>query len=428
MIQYQYDRVGETVWRKHLPSGLDVYVVSKPEYGKQFAFLAVHCGSMDVEIRSKSGVKECIPIGTAHYLEHKLFESEDGSVTDAFADNGAEDNAFTSADLTGYYFECNEKFEENLRLLLSLVSSSCFTEDSVQRERDIIAQEICMEEDEPYSLLYYKVMKMLYSKHPIRERIAGTTETIGEITEETLRKYYDAFYNPGNMVLCVAGNVDPESVCKVADEVLLPKVMTAVRTEHGLGESLGAELGYAEWNMPVSVPLFTIGVKGTPAKQGESLRQRFLAELACDVLFGPSSELYTRLYDEGLINGAFGGDYEFVPGAAYLLLSGESRDPMRVRDELVQEAERLFREGINEELWGRLKRAAYGAMVRGLNSLENVCIELAQTHFDGENYFTFPEIFQSIEKHDVEELLGEWCVWERIALAVVNPQKITQKE
>lgn len=423
MVPYRYDSIGETIWRKRLTNGLDIYVVCKPKYGKQFAFLSAHCGSMDLEIHGKDGVKERIPVGTAHYLEHKLFESEDGSVTDAFADNGAEDNAFTSADLTGYYFECNENFEENLRLLLSFVSNPCFTEEFVQRERDIIAQEICMEEDEPYSLLYYKVMKMLYEKHSIGERIAGTEETIGEITADTLRKYYDAFYNPGNMVLCVAGNVDPEAISSVAEEVMPTREVVAVRAEYGLDEPIEAGQEYAEWNMPVSVPLFTIGVKGTPARPGESLKQRFIAELACDALFGPSSELYTRLYDEGLINGAFGGDYEFVPGAAYLLLSGESRDPVRVCDELVREAERLLRNGINEGLWERLKRAAYGAMVRGLNSLENICIELAQTHFDGEDYLDFPKIFHSIEKREVEALLGSWCTRERMALAVVKPGK-----
>ena len=173
--------------------------------------------------------------------------------------------------------------------------------------------------------------------------------------------------------------------------------------------------------MPVSAALFNHCIRGEIPAKGQCLRDRLIAELACDVLFGASSELYNRLYSEGLINDSFGGDYESLPGAAYLLLSGESRDPKKVRDEVLKEAGRLARDGIDQAMWERLVRAAYGAMVRRLNSLEDTCIELAQSCFDGEDYLRFPEVFQSIEKTDVEKMLGLWCTAERSALAVVLP-------
>lgn len=418
-----YSALGEVVWRERLSNGLDICVIPKQAYGKQFAFFAARCGGMDTKIFSRDGGWSDIPAGVAHYLEHKLFDTEDGSVSAEFAESGASDNAFTAADMTGYYFDCTCDFEKNLKLLLNFVSNPQFTEESVQKEQGIIAQEICMDEDDPYSELYYKMMELLYAEHPIRKRIAGTTDSIAKINADLLYYCHKTFYHPGNMVLCVAGNVDPERIVQIAQEILPDPVSVTIDHEYGRGEPSGAVGKFAQWSMPVSSPLFNIGIKCEPPGKGNSLKQRFVAELACDVLFGPSSVLYNRLYDEGLINTSFGGDYECVPGAAYILISGESRNPKKVRAEILKEAERLAANGIDGTFWDRLVRAAYGAAVRRLNSLEDICIEVVQTHFDDEDYLRFPELFQSIKKEDVQKILKEWCTEERTALAIVTPQK-----
>ncbi len=422
MKRIDYASLGETVYQETLPNGLPIYVVSRPDYGKQFAFFATRYGGMDTRFQVEDGEWMETPAGVAHYLEHKLFDTEDGTATQKFAANGASDNAFTAADMTGYFFEGTEQFEENLKTLLTFVSGPYFTDETVQKEQGIIAQEIRMNEDDPYSELYYKVLDMLYCGHPVTTRIAGTVESIAEIKKETLYRCHKAFYRPGNMVLCVAGNVSPERVCAIAHEVL--------PSEHSVSVHLTADRAeprdvthYAQWNMPVSAPLFNLLIRGDAPASGQCLRSRLIAELACDVLFGASSDLYNRLYDEGLINDSFGGDYECLPGAAYLLISGESDEPEQVRDEILSEAQRLAEQGIELPQWNRLVRAAYGSMVRRLNSLEDTCIELAQSCFDGEDYLKFPEAFQSIDKRDVEELLKKWCTVERTALAVVLPQE-----
>ena len=418
-----YSALGEVVWKEKLSNGLDIYVIPKPAYGKQFAIFAARCGGMDTKFCSQNCQWVDIPAGVAHYLEHKLFDTEDGSVSAEFAESGASDNAFTAADMTGYYFDCTCDFEKNLKLLLNFVSNPCFTEESVQKEQGIITQEISMEEDDPYSELYYKMMELLYAEHPIRNRIAGTADSISAINAELLYRCHKAFYHPGNMILCVGGNVDPERVIQIAKETLSSPVAASMEREYGGGEPPGTVGRFAQWPMPVSSPLFNIGIKCDPPEKGECLRQRFVAELACDVLFGPSSMLYNRLYDEGLINSSFGGDYEFVPGAAYILISGESRNPKKIKTEILKEAERLAEKGFDDIFWDRLVRAAYGATVRRLNSLEDICMEVIQTHFDDEDYFQFPELFQSIQKQDVQKLLAEWFTEERTALAVVTPQK-----
>ena len=421
MEHTDYPSLGERVYHEVLPNGLKLFVAARPDYGKQFAFFATHYGGMNLRFRDEDGDWVDTPAGVAHYLEHKMFDTEDGSAQQVLAANGASDNAFTSADLTGYYFEGTCGFEENLRTLLSFVSVPWFTAESVRKEQGIISQEIRMGEDDPYSELYYRLIEMLYVNHPVRTRIAGTVESIKDITADTLYRCHKAFYHPGNMVLCVAGSVDPQQVKAIAREILPREHFTATEKDLGRAEPSAPAEREKEWTMPVAMPLFSLGIKGVPAEQGDRLRQRLVAELACDALMGPSSALYSRLYETGLINGSFDFSYESVPGAAYLMVSGESRDPRQVRDEIFAEARRMAGEGIDPEQWERLVRAAYGAMVRRLNSLEDTCVEMAQSCFEGEDYLRFPEVFQSIEKADAERLLGSWCTPERAAMAIVRP-------
>ena len=418
-----YPSLGERVYHEVLPNGMKLFVVARPDYGKQFAFFSTHYGGMNLRFRGEGGDWVETPAGVAHYLEHKMFDTEDGNAQQVLAANGASDNAFTSSNITGYYFEGTHGFEENLRTLLSFVSVPWFTEESVRKEQGIIGQEIRMGEDDPYSELYDRMMEMLYVNHPVRTRVIGTVESIAGITVETLYQCHKAFYRPGNMGLCVAGNVDPEKVKAIACEVLPKEHSAATESDLGRQEPMRTAETEKEWEMPVAMPIFNLGMKGEPAEPGERLRQRLTAELACDALIGPSSDLYTILYEKGLINNSFGGGYESVDGAAYLLITGESRDPRRVRDEILAKGQRLARDGIESALWERIVRAAYGTMVRRLNSLEGTCIELAESCFEGENYFRFPEVFQSIEKADAERLLDSWCRLERTAMTIVKPLK-----
>ena len=421
MDELNYAALRETVHRCVLPNGLSIYVDARPEYTKQFAFFATRYGGMDYRFRGEDGEKVYTPQGVAHFLEHKLFDTEDGSALQRMAAQGVDPNAFTTPSMTGYFFEGTQGFEDNLRTLLSFVSQPWFTPESVEKERGIITQEIRMTEDDPENEVYYQLMEAMYAHHPVRVRVAGTVESIAEITADTLYRCHRAFYRPGNMVLCAAGNVDPQRVAEIAQEVLDREPSAAAAPYHGQPDIYEVPVRYWERAMPVSIPLFELGFKGEPAPRGQGLRQRLLAELTCDVLFSSSATLYSRLYEEGLINGSFASRYDALPGCAHIIAGGESRDPKRVRDEVLKEAERLAREGIDPELWERLKKAAYGSMVRQLNSLEETCYELAQAHFDGEDYLSFPQCFQSIERTDAQALLRDWCVEECSALSVIVP-------
>ena len=421
MDELNYAALRETVRHCVLPNGLNIYVDVRPEYGKQFAFFATRYGGMDLRFQGEDGELVDTPQGVAHFLEHKMFDTEDGSALQRMAAQGVEPNAFTAASMTGYYFEGTQGFEDNLRTLLSFVSQPWFTPESVEKEQGIIGQEIRMGEDDPDHEVYYQLMEAMYAHHPVRVRVAGTVESIAEITADTLYRCHRAFYRPGNMVLCAAGSVDPERVAEIAREVLDEEPSTAALSYYGRAEPAEVAVRYVQRTMPVSIPLFELGFKGDPAPRGQGLRQRLLAELVCDVLFSSSAPLYSRLYEDGLINGSFASRYDALPGCACLVAGGESRDPKQVLDEELKEAARLAKEGIDPELWERLKKAAYGSMVRQLNSLEDTCYELAQAHFDGEDYLSFPQCFQSIERGDAQALLGAWCVEGRAALSVIVP-------
>ena len=421
MKQTFYERIGESVYREVLPNGLQVCVVPKPEHAKKYAFFATRYGGMDTRF-CLDGKWLDTPAGIAHYLEHKMFDTKEGNALQELAKNGAEPNAFTSNAMTGYYFDSTEHFEENLEILLSFVSIPYFTEESVAKEQGIIGQEIRMIEDNPDWQLYTRMMQALYQKSTARTSIAGTVESISHITAETLYDCHKAFYTPSNMVLTVAGDVEPEEVVRIAREILPREPGGHIERDYGGEEDGAAAKPEKELRMEVSTPIFQLGFKAEPAPAGEEhLRRQLMGELACEALLGNSSPLYARLYSEGLINKNFGYGFELYPGCALMAAGGESCDPRAVRDAVLAEGARIAQEGVDEGLFRRLKKGVYGAKVRGLNSFENVCIELAQAHFAGVEYLTFPEVFDGISKADVEDCIRRWVTPERCGLAVVRP-------
>ena len=421
MVSKQYPRLGETVFHEILANGLHIYVDRRRDFQKSYAFFATNYGGMDMRFFQDGRWKDT-PAGVAHFLEHKMFDTKDGNALQDLAANGASPNAFTSSAITGYYFESTDKFYENLKILLSFVSVPWFTQESVDKEQGIIGQEIRMVEDDPDNQVFYALMECLYDHHPIRVPIAGTQASIAKITAGTLYSCHKAFYNPANMVLTVAGDVDPEQVCAVAKEILPNESLPQIDRDYGREEDSNAACGEKELTMEVSTPIFQLGFKCDPAQRGEAWLQRELTgELACEALLGSSSPLYAKLYSQGLINKNFGYGFELYPGCALMVAGGESRDPRAVRDAVLAEGERLAQEGIDPDLFQRLKKGVYGAKVRGLNSFEFTCISMAQSHFAGVDYFRFPELFDGITKETVEDGIRRWVTAQRCGLAVVRP-------
>ena len=421
MKTLEYPRLGEKVFRETLSSGLEVVVVSKPSHAKHYAFFAVRYGGMDMRFQL-GGRWQDTPAGIAHYLEHKMFDTEEGNVLQELAKNGAADNAFTSSSMTAYYIQCTEKFYENLRILLSFVSVPYFTQESVDKEQGIIAQEIRMTEDDPDWQVYSNLMGCLYRNSPARIPVAGSVESIRQITPQTLYDCHKAFYTPANMILVCVGDIDPERVAAEAEAILPRESGPAKARDYGQEEALVPAARESRMTMEVSMPMFLAGFKCRPAGSGEAeLRQSIIGDLACDVLFGESSPLYTRLYEEGVINGSLGGNFDMLPGVAYMYVGGDAKDPRQVFDEITRQAEKLGREGIGEAFYHQIRRASLGGMIRSLNSFENIAVSMAEGRFRGFDYYRFPEVFESIAKEDVEAFLRENITPERAALSLIDP-------
>ena len=418
-----FPRIGEGYFEARLPNGMLLRVVPKRGFAQKYAFVGVDFGSIDTAFTLDG--KPCrVPDGIAHYLEHKMFDLPDGNAMDGFARTGANCNAFTSYSMTAYYFSCTESFEENLSLLLRMVTTPYFTAESVEKERGIIAQEIRMYEDSPETQVSENLFAALYAEHPVRRPIAGTVESIGAITPELLYDCFRAFYRPANMLLCVVGDVDAEKVAELAAAVTGGEMQTPPRRDYGKKEAMTPAQASVSRTMEVSMPTFAIGFKCEPAASGlEAMRREIIGDLAAEILVGESSALYQRLYEDGLIDAGFSAGYESVKDACQLSASGDSDAPEQVLEAILQEAERIRQEGFEEELFQRLKKSSLGRRTRDLDSFESICYRICAYHFDGADCFRFPEAYASVTPADVSDFLARTVCRERAVLSVVYPKR-----
>ena len=422
MNKTYYPELDEILYTEVLENGLTVCVVPREGFTKSLAYFVTDFGSIHTDF-SLEGQEYHVPAGIAHYLEHKMFDLPgDRDVSAEFASYGAATNAFTSYDMTAYYFATTDHFEKCLRLLLEFVSTPYFTEESVEKERGIIDQEIGMNEDAPDSVIFENLMQSLYATHPIRVPILGTCETIRQITPENLHLCHRAFYSPGNMLLCIIGDVDQESVCAIAREVLGNEKKPVGQKLRPWQEEMTCVKPGSAASMEVAMPMFNLAFKAEPLSSGDaSIRTEMVADLAAEALFGESSELYLRLYEEGIIDSSFGGGFETVDGCAMLMCSGDSDEPEAVREAILAQAEKLVAEGIPEKNFLRMKRSALGRRIRGLDSFDATCFRICAYHFSDFDYFRFPEIYRSIEAGEIANFIARVVKPERCSLSVIHP-------
>ena len=421
MEQY-YSQLGEKLYRQTLPNGLKILVNRRPGFAKYYAYLAVDYGSIHTDF-VMDGKEYRAPEGVAHYLEHKMFDLPGNrDVSEEFAVLGASANAFTSYDMTAYLFSCTEHFEKCLELLLEFVCTPYFTQESVAKEQGIIAQEISMNIDSADTRVFENLMGLMYEKHPIRVPILGTQESIAQITEQTLYDCHRAFYHPGNMILCVVGDVDGEAVAEIARRMTPDTPMPQVTRTDRWQEDMAAVEKESLERMEIAMPMFQIGFKAEPLGKGEkAIRQEIVGDLAAEALFGESSRLYQRLYEQGIIDSSFGGGYETVEGMSMLTIGGDSDEPRTVLAAVFDQAKLLVEEGIPEEDFLRMKRSAMGRRLRDLDSFDSTCFRLCAYEFSDFDYFRFPCVYGDITEPELREFLARVVTEERCAMSVAEP-------
>ena len=422
MTPKYYPELDETLYTRIMENGLTVCLIPKKGFTKKMAYFVTDYGSIHTDFVLEGKVCKA-PAGVAHYLEHKMFDLPGNrDVSAEFAQMGAMTNAFTSYDMTAYYFSTTENFEDCLRLLLEFVSTPYFTEESVEKERGIIDQEIGMNLDAPESVIFDKLMEITYHKHHIRTPILGTSESIREITPEVLHQCHKAFYAPENMLLCVIGDVEPETVVNITREMLgTEKQETGIKI-CAWEEPMNVVEAETRCRMEVAMPMFDIAFKAEPTGKGDAaIRTEMVADLAAEALFGESSELYLKMYEEGIIDASFGGGFETIDGCAMLMCSGDSENPEAVREAILAQAEKIAKEGIPEANFLRMKRSALGRRIRALDSFDATCFRVCAYHFTDFDYFRFPEVYRSIEATEICGFLNRIVKRERCSLSVIEP-------
>ena len=337
----RHEAIGEGYLRVQHESGLQILIYPKPEFHGVFAVFGTKFGSIDCAFSQGGEIIRC-PAGTAHFLEHKLFEGEEGSAFERYAKTGASANAYTSFDKTCYLFSCTDHAAESLRILLSFVTAPYFTKETVEKELGIISQEIRMYDDDPNWRVMFNLIAGAYHTHPVRNDIAGSAESIAEITPQTLYAFYEKYYNLRNMTLCVAGRIEPETVLAIADELLSPAPEYENTTVFEAEEDT-IVTPVVHQKLSVTLPLFELGFKER-AERGKRVpvSEIAAADVLLSMLASDFSPLYRRLLDCGLINeSSFGSEFFEGRGFAATIFSGESREPQRVADEILREIETM---------------------------------------------------------------------------------------
>ena len=418
-----YPRLAEQVDRRVLSNGLTVLVVPRPGFRKKLAYFATDFGSIHREFLWK-GERRSVPAGIAHFLEHKMFDLPNRDVSAELAALGAHFNAFTSYDMTAYYFSCTEHFSDCLDLLLEFVSTPYFTQESVQKELGIIDQEIGMNADSPDTIVFEMLTEGMYRHHDIRTPILGTSQSIRQITPELLYLCHEAFYTPANMVLCVVGDVDADQVAAAAEARLGTQLRPVGEKLSFPEEEMTCPEPSRKTTMEIAMPTFQLGFKCEAIGKGEnSVRSEIVSDLAAEALFGEASELYLELYRQGLIDSSFGGGFETLDDCAMLTCGGDSCDPEAVRQAILDQVEKLNKTGVSQEDFLRMKRSAMGRRIRDLGSFDSTCFRMCAYHFDGFEYMRFPEVYEAIEIPELLEFLNRTVRPERCVLSVIDPVK-----
>ena len=415
-------KVKERVYIEKLKNGLTVMCIPKKKVQKKFIIWGTHYGSNDSKfiVPEETGVTE-VPKGVAHFLEHKMFEQENGKNSlDVLTSLGVNANAYTTNDHTAYLYECTDKFYEALDEFMDYVQHPFFTDENVEKEKGIIGQEIRMYDDYPEWKVYLNALEAMYHSHPVKLDITGTIETIANIDKDILYKCYNTFYNPGNMCMVICGDFEPEIIMEEIKNRLIDKPNNGeIKRIYELEEdSIVKEK--VEANMDVSIPLFTIGIKETKYNSKEKVKRHIAIEILLNLLIGESSRLYDELYKKGIIFSMPSIDYEFSDGYAHVLISGTSTEPDEVFKEIKNEIKNFKENGINQNDFERIKKLIYGEYVKEYNDVSDIARMFLSDFMKGINSFDYLEEIETINIKYLDQVLNDLFNEKQMVLSVVK--------
>ncbi|MEI6132961.1 MAG: pitrilysin family protein [Bacillota bacterium] len=430
MISGQFSKIdypsfGETLFHKKYSNGFSAYFIKKKGFTKMFATIGTRYGSIDnCFSTSEETTPICVPDGIAHFLEHKLFEQKDSNVLQKFAALGANPNAYTSFDRTAYHFTCTENFYESFDILLEYVRNPYFTDDNVEKEKGIIAQEIDMYLDNPDWMGYFCFLRNLYQNHPIRLEIAGSKESIAKIDKELLYKCHNTFYNPSNMILVVAGDLEEDLVFSQIAKTIGSEESAPLKINRIIEKDSEVPfLKISKHKFDVGMPRFLAGYKESAGVVfGMDRAKREIGiKLLYSMILGRSSDLYEELYEEGLINGTISSEYMLEDDFSFSCISGDSIDAEKVVGKILQKIAMLKKNGLDNEVFQRVLKARKGRNLRSLDSVESFGGSFFKLIFNDCNLFEYFELYDKITIEYLEELLNNHFDESKFTLTKIEP-------
>ena len=417
-----YDRVYKTI----LSNGLRVFVCPRKNYTKKMGMFGTVFGSIDNELMDiDTHERTKMPDGIAHFLEHKLFEQEDSNALDVFSKMGVDSNAYTSFDQTVYYFEASENYEECLDKLIEFVSSPYFTDENVEKEKGIIAQEIKMYEDEPNAVVYYNLLRCMYQNHPINIDIAGTIESISEIDKDILYKCYYSNYNLKNMFLIIIGDVIPEEILEKTEEIVnkyYRNRKTDIIKRNIIIEPEKISKKQIEVKLPISMPIECIGFKMNPCSGKESVKAAIISDMISQICFSTSSDFYERLYNEGIIISE--PDFTFESGRdfSHVLISSYVLDDERFDTEVKNYIAALKDHGVDQEKFDIMLKKKKGELIYNSEKLTWIYRSIIESVIQNIDVYDEINIINSITKNDVDKFIKENLDFDKMCISKVLPK------
>ena len=399
--------IKEKMYIEKIESGMTLICIPKENTEKKYAICGIGFGSNDNNFFIQNENKEVkVPNGVAHFLEHKLFEQANGiNSLDVLSSLGVEANAYTTNDHTAYLFECTKNFDDALKELLNYVQNPYFTDENVEKEKVIIAQEIMMYDDEAEWKVYINTMKAMYQKNPIRIDVAGSVESIQGITKETLYECYNNFYIPSNMVIVVVGKFNPEEIFeKIKKQIKTNNKILPKRIEENETLEINQKEIYSK--MDISIPIFSFGIKVNPEEK-EKTKRALGIEILLEILFGQSSEFYEELYKNGTLFESVSANFEWSRNYAHILIQGRSNQIEKVEEKLIETIAKMKKEGIKEKEFEKARRKIYGLYVKEFDQVDSEAILFVSNYLKQINPFDYIENYKIISKEYLETLLRE---------------------
>jgi len=405
----QYHTLKEKLYFNELENGLKVFILPKPGFSKTYGLFSTRFGSIDttfVPLNEKEMIT--VPDGVAHFLEHKMFETTKGDASELFARLSASTNAFTSSSRTAYLFNTTANEYECIELLLDFVQELYLTDESIEKEKGIINQEIGMYDDDPDWRCYFGSIQNLYKEHPVKIDIAGTVETVSEINKDILEKCYHTFYHPSNMMLFVVGNVDPQKAMDLIEKNQQSKSFRkeAPIIRKKINEPLEIDKKHEELQMSVLMPKLIVSLKINDILSDgkDKLKREMAMNLLLDILFSKSSALYEQWLNEGIINDSFSANFTQERDYSFLQIGGDTMYPNQLKEKIIDLLTHIQDYKISEDDFNRNKKKNIGILINMFNSPESIANVFSRYYFEDIMAFDLIDATYNMKIEDLYQL------------------------